>query len=230
VSRLDDPVAVREEYANEDRLARRKAGYRFAEGPDPRELAFAAVAEAKPRRILEVGCGEGELAERMVRELGADVVAVDQSERMVELTRAREIEARVGDVLDLPFADGEFDVAVAAWMLFHVSDIDRALSELARVAPRLVAVTNGTDHLRELYELLGTDRLQFTFSAEQAEDDLSRHFARVERRDASGWIAFPDRATAQEFVDAFIILRGELPPFEGGLRVRRTPYVFLADR
>ena len=230
MSRLDDPVAVREEYANEDRLARRKAGYRFAEGPDPRELAFAAVAEAKPRRILEVGCGEGELAERMVRELGADVVAVDQSERMVELTRAREIEARVGDVLDLPFADGEFDVAVAAWMLFHVSDIDRALSELARVAPRLVAVTNGTDHLRELYELLGTDRLQFTFSAEQAEDDLSRHFARVERRDASGWIAFPDRATAQEFVDAFIILRGELPPFEGGLRVRRTPYVFLADR
>jgi SAM-dependent methyltransferase len=233
VSQLDDPQVVRAQYASEAGLAARKAGYRFAEGPDPREVAFQAIAEARPRRILEVGCGEGELAERMLNELGAEVVAVDQSERMVELTAARDVDARVGDVQNLPFADGEFDVAVAAWMLFHVRDIDRALSELARVVRpggRLVAVTNGVEHLRELYELLGAARRQFTFSAEQAESDLSRRFARVERRDASGWIAFPDRATVQAFVDAFIILRGELPPFDGGLRVWRAPVVFVAGK
>ena len=230
--RLDDPEAVREEYANEARLAQRKAGYRFAEGPDPREVAFQAVAASRPGRILEVGCGEGELAERLRNELGAEVIAVDQSARMVELTRARGVDARLGDVRHLPFSDGEFDVAVAAWVLFHVREIDQALAELARVAPRLVAVTNGRDHVRELYDLLGIERRPFTFGAEDAEELLGRHFARVERVDAGGWIAFPDRAAAQSYVDASIgTLRGaELPDFDGPLRVRRSPSVFVAHR
>jgi ubiquinone/menaquinone biosynthesis C-methylase UbiE len=48
----------------------------------------------------------GELSERIAMELGADVTAVDSSERMVELTRAPGIDARVGDVQALPFEDG----------------------------------------------------------------------------------------------------------------------------
>lgn len=228
--RLDDPEVVRAEYASEARLAARKAAYRFAEGPDPREIAFAAVAEARPRRILEVGCGEGELAERMLRELGAEVVAVDQSARMVEITRGHGVDARVGDVQDLSFEDGEFDAAVAAWMLFHVPDVDRALSELARVARRLVAVTNGTDHLRELYDLLGVERPTMVFSAENGSEQLERHFSRVERRDAFGWVAFPDRASAQSYIDSAIVTKGELPEFSGPLRVRRAPCVFVATK
>lgn len=231
---LHDPEVVRAEYASERRLAGRKAAYRFAEGPDPREVAFQAVAETRPARILEVGCGEGELAERMQAELGAEVVALDQSERMVELTRARGVTAMVGDVQDLPFADGEFDCAVAAWMLFHVADVDRALSELARVVRRggrLVAVTNGLDHLQELRDQIGAPPSDYSFHAGNGAGLLSRHFERVTRRDASGWIAFPDRASAQGYVDSSIIWRArQLPQFEGGLRVRRTPYVFVADK
>jgi SAM-dependent methyltransferase len=230
---LRDPEVVRAEYATETRLAGRKAAYRFAEGPNPHDLVLQAVAEARPARILEVGCGEGELAERMQSELGAEVVALDQSERMVEITRARGVDAWVGDVQALPFADGEFDCAVAAWMLFHVPNVDRALSELARVlrpGGRLVAVTNGADHLRELRDLLGVPPFDFNFHGDNGVGVLSRHFGRVERRDATGWIAFPDRDSAQGYVDSSISWRGrELPPFEGGLRVRRAPYVFVAD-
>jgi len=60
-------------------------------------------------------------------------------------------------VQSLPFADESFDTAVAAWMLYHVPDIDRGIAELARVlAPggRLVAVTNSELHLHELRELI----------------------------------------------------------------------------
>lgn len=233
MTRLDDPRAVRAEYASETRLAARKAAYRFADGPNPIEIAFSAVAEADPMRILEVGCGEGELAERMLRELEVEVVAIDQSERMVELTRARGVDARVADVQKLPFGGGEFDCAVAAWMLFHVADVDRALSELARVLGpegRLVAVTNGGEHLQELHELLGTEPSRFSFSAENGGELLGRHFAHVERRDATGWIAFPGRAAAQAYVDASLSAWGELPEREGPLRVRRAPYVFVADK
>ena len=129
----NDPQYVKEQYASEAGLAARKAVYRDVAGVDAREVAFAQIAGAMPGSVLEVGCGEGELAERLVRELHADVVAVDQSQRMVEITRSRGVDARVADVQELPFDDASFDVAVAAWMLYHVPDLDRGLSELARV-------------------------------------------------------------------------------------------------
>ena len=56
---------------------------------------------------------------------------------MVELARARGVDARVGDVQELPFADGAFDCVVAAWMLYHVPDLDRgARRARARAARR----------------------------------------------------------------------------------------------
>jgi SAM-dependent methyltransferase len=231
--RLNDPELVAREYASERGLEGRRAAYRYGVGPDPREMAFEAVAEAAPRRVLEVGPGPGELAERIQRELQASVVAVDISERMVELTRTRGVEALVGDVQELPFPDGSFDCAVAAWMLYHVPDIARGIAELVRVlrsGGRLVAVTNGADHWQGLSERVGFERHESCFSAENGEELLRRWFVHVERRDATGWIDFPDRAAAQAFVDSSISLDGDLPQFEGPLRVRRSPYVFVAEK
>jgi SAM-dependent methyltransferase len=234
--RLDDPAHVREQYETEANLAARKSAYATTEGPDPRELLFAAIAEARPGRVLEVGGGEGELAERIVRELGAEVVGVDQSERMVELQRARGIDAHVGDVQELAFSAGEFDVAVAAWMLYHVPDVDRALGELARVlrpGGRLVTVTNSNRHLSELTDLAGLTPLMddSVFRSENGGELLERHFARVDRRDAYGWVTFDDdalRAYAGS-ADRFMPLL-ELPPLEEPLRARREPTIFVAEK
>ena len=165
-------------------------------GPNAISMSREAVAEVAPLRVLEVGCGRGETAEWIAREPGAEVIALDQSERMVELTRARGIDARLGDVQELPFEDESFDCVVAAWMLYHVPDLDRGLAELARVlrpAGRLVAVTNSQ---RQMPGALGADRCRArgkTFSAENGEERLRRHFAAVERRDADGYAIFePD--------------------------------------
>jgi SAM-dependent methyltransferase len=231
---LNDPALVRAEYASERGLAGRIAGYRFAEGPDAREETFRAVAEVDPQRVLEVGCGQGWLSERIASELGCEVVAIDQSERMVEIARDRGVDARPGDVQDLPFRDGSFDVAAAAWMLYHVEDVDRALSELARVlrpGGRLVAVTNSRVHLREFADLLGIERVAYPFSDENGEEQLRRRFESIERRAAYGWIVFPSRKEAQEFLDHAPVWKGrQLPPFDGPLRVRRAPVVFVADK
>src|SRR6188508_1276400 len=104
--RLNDPELVRRQYANEDGLAvRRDFQLRFREGPDAFDVAFDAVVDAEPRRVLEVGCGMGNFAERVARETSIDVVATDLSPRMVELARERGLDARVADVQALPFAD-----------------------------------------------------------------------------------------------------------------------------
>jgi SAM-dependent methyltransferase len=231
---MHDPTVVRAEYADETRLAARKAAYAGAEGPDARDVLFDVIAEARPGRILEVGPGEGELAERLQRELGAHVVAVDQSARMVELTRSRGVDARLGSVEEMEFDDESFDCVVAAWMLYHVQDLDRAFAEIVRVlrpGGRLVAVTNGFDHLKELYELVGRPRLRSSFLAEDADRILPRFFARVDRRDAHGWVVFPDAETAQSYVGSLVLLEGaRVPPVEGPIRVRRRPSIFVAER
>lgn len=233
--RIDETAFVRAQYEREDNLRARKAAYANAEGDDPREFAFAAVAEAEPQRVLEVGGGEGELAERIRAELGAEVIGIDQSERMVEIQRSKRIDARVGDVQNLPFGDGEFDVVVAAWMLYHLPDLDRGLAEIARVLKaggRLVAVTNAIDHLRELWDLAGreTSVREFTFRSENGEESLRRHFASVARREAHGWTTM-DEDAVRRFGASWEDLGSLVTagPFDEPLRVRRHSTIFIAE-
>jgi ubiquinone/menaquinone biosynthesis C-methylase UbiE len=233
--RLDDEAHVREQYETEERLRARKAAYANAEGDDPRELAFEAIADARPNRVLEVGGGEGELAARIVGELGAEVAAVDQSRRMVEIQRSRGIDARVGDVQELPFPDGGFDVAVAAWMLFHVPDLDRGVAELARVLKPtgvLVAVTNSSEHLLDLWRLAGAESPHgsFPFRSENGGKILERHFRRVERRDARG-AATMDPTTIRRFAESSELLAPLAAVADQGetVRVRTHSTVFVAE-
>jgi SAM-dependent methyltransferase len=232
--RLNDPAFVQRDYADESGLSQRIEAQKRSTGPDPRQVAFDAVAEAWPKRVLEVGPGRGELAERMQRELDARVVAVDQSERMVELTAARGVEAIVGDVQDLPFRDGSFDCVVAAWMLYHAPDVHRAVRELRRVlrpAGRLVAVTNSAWSLHELWSLIGYTP-EYSFGAENGEGPLLRYFTLVERRDVHGTVTFSDREAAHRYVSASPLIADRadaLPFFDGPLVCSRHVVVFVCE-
>jgi SAM-dependent methyltransferase len=185
---FDDQAVVREQYSTETNLQARKALWEDVEGDDPKEILWRTIEAWQPQRVLEVGGGEGELAERIQRELGAHVSFVDLSPRMVELARARGIEAQEGDVQRLPFADGAFDTVIAAWMLYHVPDLDAGLGEIARVLTKggaLIAVTNSVQHIAELRELLAypPGAFEMSFNSENGEEHLRRHFSRIERFD-----------------------------------------------
>ncbi len=227
---LDDPALVRQEYASEAGLEARRSIYENAEGDDAREVAFRAIAHGRPERVLEVGPGPGELSARIARELGAEVVAVDVSERMVELARGRGVDARVGDVQALPFEDASFDTVVAAWMLYHVPDLDRGLAEIARVLGpdgRLVAVTNSELHLDEARAHAGVSMVgRLPFNRDNGEEILLRHFDVVERIDVDGWVTFPDGEAIRRYIGSMITeaakadaVPDDLAPVRAGTRV-----------
>ena len=111
----------------------------FTEGADEeyREqiMPLAARWLAGADRILDVGTGEGQVARQAVRDGSRLVVGVDPTRAQVTEAAARAggpAYARAG-AADLPFAHGSFDAVVACLVFEHVVDVDRALSEVARV-------------------------------------------------------------------------------------------------
>ncbi len=238
MSRLDDPALVAEEYADDARLRRRASAYTGAATTvDVRVTLVAAVAEAHPERVLETGCGWGELAEWIARDTGSRVVAIDLSPHMVQLACERGVAASVADVQALPFADGVFDVVVAAWMLYHVPDLARGLAEIARVlrpGGRLVAATNSIFHLHELRELVGSGPSTLTFSRETGDELLRHAFAVVRREDIDGVLEFEDRARVAEYVRASISMSpfiANLPPeIDEPFLARRANSIFVAEK
>lgn len=236
--RLDNPLLVRWEYASEERLAMRNAIYReLVEGQNAEQLVFEAVAEVQPKTVLEVGCGAGEMAERIASELGAQIVALDESERMASLTRERGVEAIAGDVQTLPFAAGRFDCVVAAWVFYHVKDRDRAIAECARVlrpGGRLVAATVSDENLEDLWDFLGgSNERTVSFSSANGREQLERHFARVEAREAHGVVVFPDPQRMRRFVAADMTrahIAANVPDFTEPVRARSHHTVFVAEK
>ena len=189
MSWLQDPAKTAVNYATEANLRARRALYEEVEGEPAHDVLRRLIAQRAPHRVLEVGGGPGELAAWMQSELDAEVAYVDLSPRMVELARERGVAAQQGDVQELPFADASFDTVVAAWMLYHVPDLDRGLAEIARVLVPggvLVAVTNSLGHLDELRALIAYERPGEPFNRENGEELLAPHFAAIERHDVDG--------------------------------------------
>ena len=87
-------------------------------------------------RILDVGCGTGDLTARLRRELTTDLVAgCDFSAGMLEQAQARTRAVRwlQGDATRLPFRDGSFDAVVSTEAFHWFPDPDAALLEFNRV-------------------------------------------------------------------------------------------------
>ena len=90
---------------------------------------FLGELPAPPARLLEVGCGEGELA-RALDAAGYDVLAIDPVAPAGEIFRRTTIEE-----LD---DSGPFDAVVSSRAIHHVHDLDAVLAKIGRLAPLLV--------------------------------------------------------------------------------------------
>jgi trans-aconitate methyltransferase len=88
------------------------------------------LAPCPAERILDLGCGDGALTEKILA-AGATVVAVDAGPDMVAAARARGIDARVMDGQNLTFA-GEFDAVFSNAALHWMRDQERVLAGVHR--------------------------------------------------------------------------------------------------
>jgi SAM-dependent methyltransferase len=96
------------------------------------ERAIARLGLPADARILDAGCGSGRNMVELAR-LGA-VTGVELSDTSVELARERGVgEVLQGSVMEMPFDDASFDLAVSLDVIEHLEDDVGALRELRRV-------------------------------------------------------------------------------------------------
>jgi len=235
VARINDRAFVRAQYETEGRLKARKSAYANAEGDDPREFAFQAIAEVSPRRVLEVGGGEGEFAERpadRARRRGDRRRPVP----MVEIQRSRGESTRASAT----FRSSNSTAAnsTSLWQrgscttfptsIVRLPSSRVSLSRVAGSSPR----QNAVDHLRELWDLAGRAPSieRFPFRSENGEEVLRRHFARVERRDTCGSVTW-DKKTIRRYVASWDDLASlDMPLIHQPLRARCRSTVFVAEK
>jgi SAM-dependent methyltransferase len=152
------------------------------------------LAAQPNERILDLGCGDGQLTVRLAA-TGAQVAGVDASPEMVTSARARGVIAEVGNAEALPHADASFDAVFSNAALHWVRDQDAMLSEVHRVLKpggRFVAEMGGHGNIAAIrvafiaalarHGLAGReDRVNYYPTAEGYTRRLERHGFGVER-------------------------------------------------
>ncbi len=114
----------------------------MAATPEIGQVRRAADALLRPvagERILDAGCGAGEVARALAATVGPEgrVTAIDASRIAVQHARSKDdgtgVEYRVADVTALPFDDGAFDAVRCERVLQHLAEPEAGLAELVRV-------------------------------------------------------------------------------------------------
>lgn len=163
-------------------------------------------------KVLELGCGNGELWSNNLYRVGSDwdIVLTDFSEGMLETAKDKINDIRFKffkvDAQKIPFEDNSFDIVIANHMLYHIPDREIAIKEIRRVLKSggtFYASTLGVKNMIEMSELVNNfdARIKYpmtseiiSFNLENGTDELSKFFREVRR---------------ERYEDSFVITEAE---------------------
>ena len=139
----DDPAF----FAGYSTLERFGAGWERA---TERADLLALVGDVTGRRVLDLGCGAGQLARHLAEAGAAEVVGVDVSERMLALARADWAHPRVTYVRDaletVAFTPARFDLVVSSLAFHYVDDYAALIARIASWLSPRSALVFSTEH------------------------------------------------------------------------------------
>jgi ubiquinone/menaquinone biosynthesis C-methylase UbiE len=109
-------------------------------------IARGRISQGK--KVLDLGCGTGNIASQLQTAIKADVVGVDASFAMLKVARDKSLEVICADIdnQQLPFRDGSFDTIIIAYVIHQIKNLTFLLSECYRVLRDGVLVLLTSSH------------------------------------------------------------------------------------
>lgn len=106
-----------------------------------RDKVVDIVAEHKPKNILDIATGTGDLAINLAKTTATEIIGLDISAGMLDVGRKKitqkqldsKIKMVVGDSENLPFDDNSFDVITVAFGVRNFENLEKGLAEIHRV-------------------------------------------------------------------------------------------------
>ncbi|MBR2923471.1 MAG: methyltransferase domain-containing protein [Clostridia bacterium] len=194
MANINNPDIMRQQYNDSSKLDIRIALHqRYSTNRQPFGDWIMEHYHIQPgMRVLELGCGTGNMWHDAAKWLPKDasLTLTDFSAGMVKTAMANvpalpNISFQQVDIQQIPFEDNSFDLVIANMMLYHVPDLKKGLSEVARVLRpegRFICATVGAGGVYWWLEnTLGIEEGKvYPFSLQNGADILEPHFAQVE--------------------------------------------------
>jgi SAM-dependent methyltransferase len=204
IAALSDRRYVAEQYRNADNLIARMALHRrFSTNPYGwLRWVFDQFRLSPHCRILEIGCGTGDLWRENLDRIpaGWEITLSDFSAGMVDQAnrnlsgKSHPFQFLMIDAQSIPLERGSYDAVIANHMLYHMPDRKGTLAQIRRILKtggRFYASTNGQGNLRELADLVTKFNADLSawrrhspdrFLLENGAAQLSQQFAQVSLR------------------------------------------------
>ena len=194
--KINDKGIVKEQYENADNLDIRIS---IHQKYSTNKLGFGTWILNQYKigagyRILELGCGKGDLWKKFTFANNVELFLTDFSEGMLEEAKKNNMDKNTSfkqvDIEDIPYDDASFDVVVANMMLYHVPNLNKGLKEVQRVLKDnsiFYCTTYGENGITEyLLSLLNNQQskneLNKSFTLQNGKDILKNNFSSVEMR------------------------------------------------
>ena len=196
----DQQYLTQDQYKNSSNLDARIALHqRFSTNPQGwfHWIFDTLIKLPAESRILELGCGSGEIWRECANRIPAGwvITLTDLSDGMLDaawrnlVPLGRNFKFEQMDAQSIPYDDKTFDMVIANHVLFHVPDREKALTEIKRVLKddgHLIATTIGNKHMQEMYVWLERvkinerpDMFSNPFTLESGQKQLQNFFSQV---------------------------------------------------
>lgn len=113
---------------------------------------------SRGKKVLDLGCGTGNIAWQIKKKIDADLIGVDVSLAMLKVAKNKSLEVLCANIDNrrLPFRDGSFDNIIGAYVIHQIKNLNFLLSECYRVLRNgaLVLLTSSHEQIEDQHPII----------------------------------------------------------------------------